>query len=66
MIRGTTIKRLPPPLKSKKTSCAVILNGVKNLEVSETVDGSANLEMLRVAQHDKTRRGDASLSLSMT
>ena len=25
----------------------VILNEVKNLKVSETVDGSANLEMLR-------------------
>ena len=36
----------------------VILNVVKNLKVSETVDGSANLEMLRVAQHDKVQRGD--------
>ena len=26
----------------------VILNVVKNLKVSETVDGSANLEMLRL------------------
>ena len=26
----------------------VILNEVKNLKVSETVDGSANLEMLRL------------------
>ena len=34
------------------TLYAVILNVVKNLEVSETVDGSANLEMLRVAQHE--------------
>ena len=31
----------------------VILNEVKNLKVSETVDGSANLEMLRVAEHDR-------------
>ena len=30
----------------------VILNVVKNLKVSETVDGSANLEILRVAQDD--------------
>ena len=31
----------------------VILNEVKNLKVSETVDGSANLEILRCAQDDK-------------
>ena len=36
----------------------VILNVVKNLKVSETVDGSANLEILRVAQDDKVQRGD--------
>ena len=30
----------------------VILNEVKNLKVSETVDGSASLEILRVAQDD--------------
>ena len=29
------------------TLYAVILNEVKNLKVSETVDGSANLEILR-------------------
>ena len=29
------------------THCIVILNVVKNLKVSETVGGSANLEMLR-------------------
>ena len=29
-----------------------MLSVVKNLKVSETVDGSANLEMLRRAQHD--------------
>ena len=44
----------------------VILNVVKNLKVSETVDGSANLKILRCAQDDKVLRGDASLSLSMT
>ena len=33
----------------------VILNVVKNLKVSETVDGSANLEILRVAQDDIQR-----------
>ena len=38
----------------------VILNVVKNLKVSETVDGSANLEILRAAQDDKTQRGDPS------
>ena len=31
---------------------AVILNGVKNLEVSVAVDGSASLEILRYTQHD--------------
>ena len=31
---------------------SVILNGVKNLEVSETVDGSTNLEILRCTQDD--------------
>ena len=36
----------------------VILNVVKNLKVSETVDGSANLEILRCAQDDKVQRGD--------
>ena len=30
----------------------VILNEVKNLKVSETVGGSANLEILRCAQDD--------------
>ena len=44
----------------------VILNVVKNLKVSETVDGSANLEILRCAQDDKVLRGDPSLSLRMT
>ena len=39
----------------------VILNEVKNLKASETVDGSANLEMHTFAQHDKTQRGDPSL-----
>jgi hypothetical protein len=39
----------------------VILNEVKNLKVSETVDGSANLEILRCAQDDKVQRGDPSL-----
>ncbi len=37
---------------------AVILNEVKNLKVSETVDGSVNLEILRAAQNDKTQRRD--------
>ena len=36
------------------TPCVVILNGVKNLKVSETVGGSANLEILRYTQDDKT------------
>ena len=36
----------------------VILNVVKNLKVSETVDGSVNLEILRAAQDDKTQQGD--------
>ena len=31
----------------------VILNVVKNLKVSEAVDGSASLEILRCAQNDK-------------
>ena len=30
----------------------VILNEVKNLKVSDTVDGSANLEILRCAQDE--------------
>ena len=34
----------------------VILNEVKNLKVSETVDGSANLEILRDAQDDRAVR----------
>ncbi len=33
-------------------SCAVILNGVKNLEVSVAVVGSASLEILRYTQDD--------------
>ena len=56
---------------------SVILNGVKNLEVSEAVDGSTNLEILRFTQDDieptrdhahivHSQRGDASTSLSMT
>ena len=44
----------------------VILNEVKNLKVSETVDGSASLEILRCAQDDKTQRGAASPPFSMT
>ena len=36
----------------------VILNEVKNLKVSKTVDGSANLEILRCAQDDRGLRGD--------
>ena len=31
---------------------SVILNGVKNLEVSEAVEGSTNLEILRHTQDD--------------
>ena len=31
---------------------SVILNGVKNLEVSVAVDGSTSLEILRYTQHD--------------
>ena len=31
---------------------SVILNGVKNLEISEAVDGSTNLEILRCTQDD--------------
>ena len=31
---------------------SVILNEVKNLEVSEAVDGSTNLEILRFTQDD--------------
>ena len=34
---------------------AVILNEVKNLEVSVAVDGSASLEILRCTQDDITR-----------
>ena len=34
---------------------AVILNEVKNLEVSVAVDGSASLEILRYTQDDITR-----------
>ena len=34
------------------THYSVILNGVKNLEASETVDGSTNLEILRCTQDD--------------
>ena len=56
---------------------SVILNGVKNLEVSEAMDGSTNLEILRCTQDDikptidhahivHSQRGDASTSLSMT
>ena len=33
-------------------SCAVILNEVKNLEVSVAVDGSTSLEILRYTQDD--------------
>ena len=32
--------------------CIVILNGVKNLEVSVAVNGSASLEILRFTQDD--------------
>ena len=32
--------------------CVVILNEVKNLEVSVAVDGSASLEILRYTQDD--------------
>ena len=32
--------------------CAVILNAVKNLEVSVAVNGSASLEILRFTQDD--------------
>ena len=32
--------------------CVVILNAVKNLEVSVAVDGSASLEILRYTQDD--------------
>ena len=42
----------------------VILNEVKNLKVSETVDGSANLEILRCAQDDKVQRGDCHVGQS--
>ena len=35
---------------------SVILNGVKNLEASVAVDGSASLEILRYTQDDITRR----------
>ncbi len=42
----------------------VILNEVKNLKVSETMDGSTNLEILRVAQDDKTQRGDCHVGQS--
>ena len=35
---------------------SVILNGVKNLEVSVAVVGSASLEILRYTQDDITRR----------
>ena len=47
---------------------AVILNGVKNLEVSVAVDGSASLEILRCTQDDiKSVRLPRSLcSLAMT
>ena len=57
---------------------SVILNVVKNLEVSEAVDGGTNLEILRCTQDDieptrdhaqhivHSQRGDASTSLSMT
>ncbi len=31
---------------------SVILNGVKNLKVSEAVEGSTNLEILRCTQDD--------------
>ena len=34
---------------------SVILNGVKNLEVSEAVDGSTNLEILRFTQDDNKK-----------
>ena len=38
--------------------CAVILNGVKNLEVSVAVDGSASLEILRCTQDDTEPTSD--------
>ena len=47
----------------------VILNEVKNLLSGNTLSTLSLVgfeEMLRVAQHDKTWRGDASTSLSMT
>ena len=34
---------------------SVILNGVKNLEVSVAVDGSTSLEILRFTQDDRER-----------
>ena len=37
-----------------RTLYAVILNGVKNLEVSVAVNGSASLEILRFTQDDIT------------
>ncbi len=36
--------------------CVVILNGVKNLEISVAVDSSTSLEILRCTQDDITRR----------
>ena len=44
----------------------VILNEVKNLKVSETVDGSANLEILRVAQDDIQCEGIATSGRPLT
>ena len=38
--------------------CVVILNEVKNLEVSVAVDGSASLEILRYTQDDIDRLHD--------
>ena len=35
--------------------CIVILNGVKNLEVSVAVNGSTSLEILRFTQDDTLR-----------
>ena len=39
-------------IESERLPCAVILNEVKNLEVSVAVDGSTILEILRYTQDD--------------
>ena len=72
-----TKPRIDAPCVVILNTHSVILNGVKNLEVSEAVDGSTNLEILRFTQDDieptidhahiaHSQRGDASTSLSMT